>query len=111
MRATSENKEIAGLMGINIDKVIAVVFGIGSALGGAAGLLVGYWEIGLLMTGYGLVYTVMTITAGHLSDHFGRKIMLSISLGLSLAASIGYFLAGSMLILSISRIIEGWRTN
>ena len=67
----------------------------------------GYWEIGLLMTGYGLAYTVMTITAGHLSDHFGRKIMLSISLGLSLAASIGYFLAGSMLILSISRIIEG----
>ena len=67
----------------------------------------GYWEIGLLMTGYGLAYTVMTITAGHLSDHFGRKIMLSISLGLSLVASIGYFLAGSMSILSISRIIEG----
>lgn len=67
----------------------------------------GYWEIGLLMTGYGLAYTVMTIMAGHLSDYFGRKIMLSISLGLSLAASIGYFLAGSMLLLSFSRIIEG----
>jgi len=67
----------------------------------------GYWRIGLLMTGYGLAYTVMTITAGRLSDHFGRKLVLSISLALSLAASIGYFLAENMLILSISRIIEG----
>jgi len=68
---------------------------------------VGYWKIGLLMTGYGLAYTVMTITAGRLSDRFGRKLVLSISLVLSLAASIGYFLAENMLILSISRIIEG----
>ncbi|WP_197079304.1 MFS transporter [Desulfosporosinus sp. I2] len=67
----------------------------------------GYLEIGLLMTGYGLAYIVMTITAGHLSDHLGRKIMLSISLGLSLAASIGYYLAGSILVLSFFRIIEG----
>ncbi len=67
----------------------------------------GYWEIGLLMTGYGLAYTVMTITAGRLSSHFGRKFLLLISLGLSIAASIGYFLAESMLVISISRIIEG----
>lgn len=67
----------------------------------------GYWEIGLLMTGYGLAYTVMTVTAGHLSDHVGRKIMLSISLGLSIAASLGYFFAGSMLFLLISRSVEG----
>ena len=56
MRATSENKEIAGLMGINIDKVIAVVFGIGSALGGAAGLLVGMY--------YDAVYATMGYSAG-----------------------------------------------
>ena len=67
----------------------------------------GYWQIGLLMTGYGLVYTVMTVTAGHISDYFGRKIMLLISLSLSLAASLGYLFAGSILFLLVSRAIEG----
>ncbi|ATW27902.1 branched-chain amino acid ABC transporter permease [Candidatus Formimonas warabiya] len=56
MRAASENKEIAGIMGISIDHVIALTFGIGSALGGAAGLLVGMY--------YDAVYATMGYSAG-----------------------------------------------
>lgn len=56
MRAASENKEVAGIMGISIDNVIAVTFGIGSALGGAAGLLVGMY--------YDAVYATMGYSAG-----------------------------------------------
>lgn len=40
MRATSENPQIAALMGVNIDYIISVTFIIGSALGAVAGLLV-----------------------------------------------------------------------
>lgn len=41
MRATSQDIEAAAFMGINVDKIVMVVFLIGSALGGAAGALVG----------------------------------------------------------------------
>jgi branched-chain amino acid transport system permease protein len=39
MRAVSQDKEAASLMGINIDKVISFTFFLGSALAGAAGFL------------------------------------------------------------------------
>jgi branched-chain amino acid transport system permease protein len=39
MRAVSEDKEVAGLMGINVDRTIATTFAIGGLLAGAAGVL------------------------------------------------------------------------
>jgi branched-chain amino acid transport system permease protein len=41
MRAVSQDKEAARLMGINVDKVISYTFGIGSAMAGAGGVLFG----------------------------------------------------------------------
>jgi branched-chain amino acid transport system permease protein len=41
MRATSQDIEAAAFMGIDVDKIVVLVFLIGSALGGAAGVLVG----------------------------------------------------------------------
>jgi branched-chain amino acid transport system permease protein len=40
MRATAENQKVAGLMGIDINKIIAITFAIGSALGAIAGVMV-----------------------------------------------------------------------
>ena len=41
MRATADNLEVAKLIGINTDRVIATVFAIGSALAAAGGILIG----------------------------------------------------------------------
>jgi branched-chain amino acid transport system permease protein len=41
MRAVSFDKSTAQLMGINIDYIISITFGIGSALAGAGGVLYG----------------------------------------------------------------------
>ena len=44
MRAVSENKEVARLMGINIDRVIVFTFMVGGALAGAAGVINGLYR-------------------------------------------------------------------
>ena len=36
MRAVAEDKEIAALMGINVDRVIVVTFAVGGAMAGVA---------------------------------------------------------------------------
>jgi len=52
MRATSQDKDAAGLMGININSVIALTFFIGPALGAVAG------------TFFGLKYGIVTFNMG-----------------------------------------------
>jgi branched-chain amino acid transport system permease protein len=39
MRAVAEDKEIAALMGINVDRVIVITFAMGAAAAGVAGVL------------------------------------------------------------------------
>jgi branched-chain amino acid transport system permease protein len=39
MRAVAEDKQIAALMGIDVDRIIVITFAVGAAMAGAAGLL------------------------------------------------------------------------
>ena len=53
MRATEQNPEVAGLMGVNINRVISLTFVLGSALAAVAGLMVVlYYGIGHYFMGF-----------------------------------------------------------
>ena len=56
MRATSENPQVAGLMGINVNRVISATFVIGAGLGAVAGVMVG--------TYYGIAHYTMGALLG-----------------------------------------------
>ena len=53
MRATEQNPEIAGLMGVNVNRIIAFTFLLGSAIGAIAGVMVVlYYGIGHYFMGF-----------------------------------------------------------
>jgi branched-chain amino acid transport system permease protein len=56
MRATAENPTVAGLMGVNINRIISATFMIGSALAAVAGVLVS--------TNYGIAHYYMGFVLG-----------------------------------------------
>ena len=56
MRATSENPQVAGLMGVNVNNIISKTFVIGAGLGAMAGVMVG--------TYYGIAHYTMGALLG-----------------------------------------------
>lgn len=67
IRATAIDQGAAKLMGINVNKIISIVFFIGPALGGAAGIMVGlyYGQINFLMGWlYGLKAFIAAVIGG-----------------------------------------------
>ncbi len=67
MRAVSFDKDAARLMGIDVDTIISVTFGLGSALAAAAGILVGFYYNRIMPTMgtmYGLKAFVAAVVGG-----------------------------------------------
>ena len=67
IRATAIDQDAARLMGIDVNRIISIVFLIGPALGGAAGVMVGlyYTQINYTMSGlYGLKAFTAAILGG-----------------------------------------------
>jgi len=73
----------------------------GDALGAS------YRQLGFFMTGYSIAYTLMAVTAGTISDMFGRKGILLLSIGLAIVASTGYYFAATPFSLLFFRTLEG----
>ena len=93
IRATSENLEVAGILGINVDFVIMLTFGIASALGGIAGVLVGL--------NFNAISPFMGIEMGIK----GMAIMLIGGLGSIYGAMVGGLLLGIVEVLSVAYLV------
>jgi branched-chain amino acid transport system permease protein len=91
MRATSHDREAAAMMGIDVDRVIASTFFIGSALAGAAGVLVGlvFFQINHFM---GFTYGLKGFTAAVVGGigSIPGAMLGGLVIGLAEAYTVGY---------------------
>jgi branched-chain amino acid transport system permease protein len=91
MRATAFDREAAAMMGIDVDSVIVKTFFIGSALAGAAGVLVGlvFGQINHFMGfGYGLKGFTAAVVGG--IGSIPGAMFGGVFIGLAEAFSVGY---------------------
>ena len=91
MRATSQNMAVASLMGVNINRVIAAAFVIGSALGALAGVMVGtYYENAHYQMGFMLGLKAFTAAVLGGIGNLAGAMLGGVLLGIIEALGAGY---------------------
>jgi branched-chain amino acid transport system permease protein len=91
MRATAQNQQVAGLMGIDINKVISLTFVIGAALGAVAGVMVGsYYGIAHYQMGFILGLKAFSAAVLGGIGNLGGAMLGGLLLGLIEALGAGY---------------------
>jgi branched-chain amino acid transport system permease protein len=91
MRATAENQVVAGLMGVNINRIISATFVIGSALAAVAGVLVSA-NYGIAHYYMGFILGLKAFTAAVLGGigNLGGAMLGGLLLGLIESIGAGY---------------------
>jgi branched-chain amino acid transport system permease protein len=97
MRATSENIQVAAILGINVNTVILITFGLASALGGIAGVLVG------------LNFNAISPFMGVEMGIKGMAVMLIGGLGSIYGAMVGGLLLGIVEVMSVAYLASSLR--
>jgi branched-chain amino acid transport system permease protein len=97
IRAVAEDRVAAALLGIDIERAIALTFFIASALGGAAGILIG------------LQYNSVSLDMGSRIELKGLAIIILGGMGSVTGAVIGAFILGAVETLSVAYISSSWR--
>ena len=91
MRATSQNPQVAGLMGVDINRVISATFVIGAGLGAVAGVMVGsYYGIAHYQMGFLLGLKAFSAAVLGGIGNLGGAVLGGILMGLIEALGAGY---------------------
>ncbi|MCL5888113.1 MAG: branched-chain amino acid ABC transporter permease [Actinobacteria bacterium] len=95
MRATSQDRDAAGLMGIDINKVIGVAFFVGPALGAAAGIFAGLYY-GSVKFDMGFIPGIKSFTAAVIGGigNLRGAMLGGLLIGLLEAMAAGYISSG-----------------
>ena len=91
MRACAQDREAAAMMGINVNRIIAVTFFVGGALAGAAGLVWGlYINSGRFLMGFeaGLMAFTAAVLGG--IGNIGGAVLGAFTIGMLRSMSDGY---------------------
>jgi branched-chain amino acid transport system permease protein len=97
MRATSESLYTAGLLGINVDRIIFLTFGVASALGGVAGALLG------------LNFNAISPLMGKMVGLKGLTIIILGGMGNITGAMVGGLFLGFVEVLSVGYLTSSYR--
>jgi branched-chain amino acid transport system permease protein len=97
IRAVAEDRVAAVLLGVDLEKTIAMTFFIASALGGAAGILTG------------LQYNSVTVDMGAGIELKGLAVIILGGMGSITGAVVGGFILGAVETLSVAYISSNWR--
>ncbi len=91
MRATSQNQQVAGLMGIDINRVISLTFVIGAGLGAVAGVMIGsYYGIAHYQMGFILGLKAFSAAVLGGIGNLGGAMLGGLLLGVIEALGAGY---------------------
>lgn len=91
MRATEQNPDVAGLMGVNINTVIAFTFVLGSAIGAIAGLMIVlYYGLGHYFMGFMLGLKAFTAAVLGGIGNVGGAVLGGLLLGVIESLASGY---------------------
>ncbi len=91
MRATEQNPDVAGLMGVNTNSVIAFTFVLGSAIGAIAGLMVVlYYGLGHYFMGFMLGLKAFTAAVLGGIGNVGGAVLGGLLLGIIESLAAGY---------------------
>jgi len=91
MRATAQNREVAGLMGVNINTVISMAFLIGSALAAVAGVMVtAYYGVAQYTMGFLLGLKAFTAAVLGGIGNMGGAMLGGLLLGIIESLGAGY---------------------
>jgi len=97
MRAIAQDGRVAGLMGINTDRVVAVAFGVGAAVGGVGGVLTGIY------------YNSVDIGMGYSAGLKGFTAMVIGGMGSLPGAILGGYLLGAAETAATAAFWSGYR--
>ena len=91
MRATSQNPQVAGLMGVDVNRVISFTFMVGAALGAVAGVMVGtYYGIAHYQMGFLLGLKAFSAAVLGGIGNLGGAVLGGILMGLIESLGAGY---------------------
>jgi branched-chain amino acid transport system permease protein len=91
MRATAQNPQVAGLMGVNVNTIISITFVIGSALAAVAGMLVSaYYGIAHYFMGFMLGLKAFTAAVLGGIGNLGGAMLGGLLLGIIESLAAGY---------------------
>jgi branched-chain amino acid transport system permease protein len=97
MRATAESLYAAGLVGINVNRIIFLTFGVASALGGVAGVLLG------------LNFNAISPLMGKMVGLKGLTIIILGGMGNITGAMVGGLFLGFVEVLSVGYLTSSYR--